>query len=132
MTLTKGDFMRILMALMIGLMLSSCKSGESASCGSKDFFSIWTATDLTHYVDFTGGSFGPVYSVYFDVGGGSRCILDISASGNQCTGDITISNSIHNGVGADPGCASLNGTSQFTKNNNGLSVCSGGSCDDYQ
>lgn len=128
-----GGFMRILLALLIGLSLSACKSGGSeAGCGSKDFFSTWVATDNSHWLDFRGGSFNQAYSVYFDMGGGSRCTFDILATGQQCSGDITVANSTWNNVGVDPNCALLNGLYQFGKNTNGLSICSGGSCDNYQ
>lgn len=123
--------MRLVLLAALSLLVMSCKSGDSASCGSKDFFSVWLDETQSFYIDFRGGSFGPTYAVYFDFGGGNYCNMDIVGSGNQCAGSVAVTNSTHNGVGSDPGCASLNGVATFTKSTNGLRVCDSGGCLNY-
>lgn len=125
---------RLLLVLLTGLSIAGCKSGGSsaAGCGSKDFFSQWTANDGSHYLDFTGGVFNSTYATSFNFGGGVACNFDVTGSGAQCGGSIVVANSTHNGIGADPGCNTFNGTYTFGKNANGLSICDSGGCTDYQ
>jgi hypothetical protein len=122
--------------------LSSCSEEEIAATATapqgKDLFSNWTYQgNLSVQIDLTGCRFGTqAYALYLGGGGACRCMMNIA--GSQSSGSIIMASCYYDSMGqggADPGCAGVNGTADYTKTTDTLTICdvpSSGPCEVYK
>jgi hypothetical protein len=134
--------MKNVLISMIAMLAVACGSsgggGSSAAavtCGSKALATPWTGQ--YYAFDLTGVTTdGHLYTGTVLHVSGAKCNGNLAITGNDCSGTYTTSNSTYGGGGtSDPGCASLNGTYNYTKtSDNVLKLCNAttGSCLSYQ
>lgn len=115
---------------MMVLMASGCggKGGDSPAalaCGSKALASVWTYSGST--ISLVGLTLNQPGVLGIQTAGGEMCSMDILFSGDDCSGVLSIQNSTYTGGGAgDPGCATMNGISTYSKSDSGLNICDPG------
>ena len=99
----------------------------------KNLFSAWALKAGGFVLDLTGVDFGTsVFGFIFT--NGELCAAVISIGGTQTQGTGVISGSSYvagTGSGFNPGCARFNGTYEYTKTSDILSLCQNGICEEY-
>jgi hypothetical protein len=113
----------IAIALAAAAALSACGGGSGSD--SKNLFSLWTNTQTGALIELSGGDFG-VSKINLYTLDATRCICDLSIIGNQGAGNIAITGciSVPYNQQRNPQCEALNGTGNYTKTTDTLTITS--------
>lgn len=116
--------LKILAASTLAISLVACGGGDD----SKDLFSLWKSEQTGAPLDLSGSKFGTDNVLSAFTADGTKCLCDLAIIGNQGGGSIAITGCISSPYNAakDPQCVALQGSGNYSKTSDVLTVTRNG------
>lgn len=104
--------------------LSACGGGDD----SKDLFSLWKSEQTGAPLDLSSSQFGTENILAAFTADGTKCLCDLAIIGNQGGGTIAVTGCVSSPYNSsrDPQCVALQGSGNYSKTSDVLTVTRNG------